>query len=151
MAGLTPAASPQRPAGVPLGYAAGQLPSFATCPAAIADLFRLETSCRNWARRGPQRRGHIHLGADDLMTAFDPLIGYSLGAPLPRPHQLFLTGDQIYADEDAGAPAPVADVLAHELLATDEMIRLEGPAEFPLTSDNFPAGSREKLCAERPS
>ena len=38
--------------------------------------------------------------------------------------------------------------LAHELLATHEMIRLDGATEFPLTTENFPADSRQKLCGE---
>ena len=143
-----PAESPMRPVGVALGYADNQLPSFATCPTDVADLHLLQASCRNWAPDAPNAGRHTELGADDLMTAFDPLIEDNLGKPLSRPHQLFLTGDQIYADEVAGAVLPSLTNLAHELLATHEMIRLEGSAEFPLTTDNFPADSRQKLCGE---
>ena len=143
-----PAESPLRPVGVALGYADNQLPSFATCPTDVADLHLLQASCRNWAPDAPNAGRHTELGADDLMTAFDPLIEDNLGKPLSRPHQLFLTGDQIYADEVAGAVLPSLTNLAHELLATHEMIRLEGTAEFPLTTDNFPADSRQKLCGE---
>ena len=144
-----PAESPLRPVGVPLGYAPNQLPSFATCPADVADLHLLQASCRNWAPDAPNAGRHVELGADDLMTAFDPLIENNLATPLTRPHQLFLTGDQIYADEVAGALLPSLTNLAHELLATHEMIRLDGTAEFPLTTDNFPADSRQKLCGEQ--
>jgi hypothetical protein len=140
--------SPLRPVGVPLGYADNQLPSFATCPTDVADLYLLQASCRNWAPDAPNAGRHADLGADDLMTAFDPLIEHNLAMPLRRPHQLFLTGDQIYADEVAGALLPSLTNLAHELLATHELIRLEGSAEFPLTTDNFPADSRQKLCGE---
>jgi hypothetical protein len=145
-----PTESPQRPVGVPLGYADNQLPSFATCPTDVADLYLLQASCRNWAPDAPNAGRHLdQFGADDLMTAFDPLIEDNLGKPLSRPHQLFLTGDQIYADEVAGAVLPSLTNLAHELLATHELIRLDGTAEFPLTTDNFPADSRQKLCGEQ--
>jgi hypothetical protein len=140
--------SPLRPVGVPLGYTENQLPSFATCPTDVADLYLLQASCRNWAPDAPNAGRHAELGADDLMTAFDPLIGDNLAMPLSRPHQLFLTGDQIYADEVAGAVLPSITNLAHELLATHEMIRLDDPTEVPLTTDNFPADSRQKLCGE---
>ena len=79
---------PQQPA---LGYQAGLLPSFATCPATIDDLVLLHGSC-NRIEAG---------GGPNLMFAVDELIGDALDDASRRPHQLWLSGDQVYADEVA--------------------------------------------------
>ena len=133
-----PVESPLRPVGVPLGYADNQLPSFATCPTDVADLYLLQASCRNWAPDAPNAGRHSEFGADDLMTAFDPLIEDNLGNAAERPHQLFLTGDQIYADEVAGALLPSLTNLAHELLATHEMIRARRHRRVPADDRQLP-------------
>jgi hypothetical protein len=75
-----------------LGYEENFLPSFALPPAEITDLRVVFGSCR--------RPANTHLDAmvwiDDLMR---DNAAYSFRDPLKRPHQLFLGGDQIYADD----------------------------------------------------
>lgn len=75
-----------------LGFEENFLPSFAPPPAEITDLRVIFGSCR--------RPANAHLDAmvwiDDLMR---DNAAYSYEDPLKRPHQLFLGGDQIYADD----------------------------------------------------
>ena len=87
-----------------LGYDEGELPGFALPPPALTDLRILHGSCR--------RPGFTYVEDDgtksfDALAFVDDLIlewrrGTADGAPFDanvRPHQLFLTGDQIYADD----------------------------------------------------
>ncbi|MFY0568681.1 hypothetical protein ACN28E_33345 [Archangium lansingense] len=59
-----------------------------------------------------------HGGSIDRLPTADALIGASLVDGSPRPHQLLLTGDQIYADDVADPMLAliheVADALAHK-------------------------------------
>lgn len=68
-------------------------PTFCMPPVALTDLRIVHASCRK--PHGP---------GIDALAALDDMIEESADEPLHRPHQLFLTGDQIYADD-------VADVL----------------------------------------
>ena len=93
----------------PLGYQPNMLPSFLTPPATTEALRLAHSSCRRPA-------GGLE-GEPDALTILDEVIALSLGAvtPMPapsapppasnrkRPHQLLLTGDQIYADDVASA------------------------------------------------
>ena len=74
-----------------LGYQANWLPSFALPPAALRDLKMIQGSCRG-------TNGH----GRDAMAPIDDILRTLITDPLARPHQMYLTGDQIYADE--GAP-----------------------------------------------
>ena len=69
-------------------YADGALPSFALPPADIAKVKLVHGSCRK-----------AHSVGGDALPVLDALIQSSVGDPTARPHQLFLTGDQIYADD----------------------------------------------------
>ncbi len=75
-----------------LGFEEDVLPSFALPPSEITDLRVVFGSCR--------RPLNDHL---DAMVFIDDLLhenlDYSYKDPLKRPHQLFLGGDQIYADD----------------------------------------------------
>jgi hypothetical protein len=75
---------------VPLGYEPGLLPGFAPPPSDLASLSLLYGSCR--------RAGHPD---PDALAMVDDLIfrGDAYQDPRARPHQLFLGGDQIYADD----------------------------------------------------
>ena len=75
-----------------LGYGANRLPSFSLPPSDLAQLRIVHGSCRK-----PHGEGL------DALVALDDMIGKSLDQPNARPHQLFLTGDQIYADDVADA------------------------------------------------
>jgi hypothetical protein len=82
--------TPDGVAHVPLGYVKDQLPSFAPPPAALADLRILYGSCRRPNFEGPDAMVWI----DDMLADGD-----LYEQPSHRPHQLFLGGDQIYADD----------------------------------------------------
>src|SRR5262249_33882351 len=70
-----------------LGYEPGALPTFVLPPADLAALRLAHGSCRR-----------IHADCVDMIPALDALIKDGRGSIERRPQQLFLTGDQIYAD-----------------------------------------------------
>src|SRR5829696_126451 len=76
---------------VTLGYGDGILPSFALPPSDLTKLRIFQGSCRK-----------PHAPGIDALSILDDALVATHDKPLDRPHQLFLTGDQIYAD-DVGA------------------------------------------------
>ncbi|MEO0935237.1 MAG: hypothetical protein AAFY21_16275, partial [Cyanobacteria bacterium J06641_2] len=81
------------------------LPSFALPPSDLKDLRIIHGSCRK-----------PHGESLDALAAMDKMIKEALEIePKKRPHQLFLTGDQIYADD-------VADVLLFMLMDAGETL-----------------------------
>jgi hypothetical protein len=100
----------------PLGYAAGELPSFALPPSDLTSLKLVHSSCRK-----------PHGDAEDALPILDDIIEMTRGEPLARPHQLFLTGDQIYADD-------VSPPLLRELM-------LLAPDLLGWTGEEIPKGS----------
>jgi hypothetical protein len=102
---------------LPLGYEPGFLPSFAPPPATLDDLRIVFGSCRRPAHPDP-----------DAMAFIDDIIArdQAYTDALRRPHQLFLGGDQIYAD----------DVTALQMLAlmpvASELVGLAGPDNHPV-------------------
>lgn len=88
----------------PLGYIAGKLPTFALPPSKLEDLNLLHGSCRK-----------PHGGGCDMLALLDKIIALDLH-PDRRPHQLVLTGDQIYSDDVALSLLGTIQVTARELL-----------------------------------
>jgi len=123
---------------LPLGYALGSLPSFAAPPTNPEDLIILHGSCRK-----------MH-GADrDAMSFADAIVG---NLPPFRPHQLFLTGDQIYADEVPSVISWELSHIARELFGIEEAIgvsdtggNLVPGSPFGVNRFTFPPGSRQTL------
>jgi hypothetical protein len=114
LAGVDPAA----PRHLALGYRSGQLPSFVTPAAAIVDLRLAQASCRNPAADGADGMGFL-----------DREVEQNLENALARPQQLFLTGDQIYADDvPRSMMKPVAD-LAVELIGDPDATPTVHPGE----------------------
>ena len=123
-----------------LGYAEGQLPSFVTVPAAIDKLVIGHASCRK--PHGP---------GDPALKYADQLIDDLHGADEGRPHMLFLTGDQIYADDVAAALLPGINTLGIALISGDDA----GVEQIPSPDSNagplnvsttvMPAGFRQKM------
>ncbi|MET0324954.1 MAG: hypothetical protein ABW219_07010, partial [Ilumatobacteraceae bacterium] len=126
------ATSPDGMEHVKLGYVDDQLPGFALPPSELTDLRLLYGSCRRPGHRDP-----------DAMVWIDDQIADHVTDPRARPHQLFLGGDQIYADDvdallmlqlmplataliggDAGTGQPVETALVEEVMRK----RAEGPA-----------------------
>jgi len=123
-----------------LGYQSGLLPSFATCPASIDDLVMLHGSCNR-----------IHAaGGPNLMFAIDELVQQNVDLPRARPHQLWLTGDQVYADEVPATLSSRITALGRELLGTEEYLSF-GPVggsqtlKIKLSSASFPGAYRKVL------
>ena len=73
-----------------LSYFEHRLPTFALPPADLNHLKIIHGSCRK-----------PHGGGQDTLAFVDNLILESPQLPTARPHQLFLTGDQIYGDDVA--------------------------------------------------
>lgn len=124
------------PKHVALGFNDLFLPSFAMAPAALDQLNIVHGSCR---------KAHGH--GVDALAALDNLIKKAGSDPLKRPHQLFMTGDQIYADEVGRPLLPMLNEAGQALLGITENLKVEG-ADIPATIQNFPAGRRQKLCNE---
>src|SRR5262249_23192197 len=87
------------------------LPSFCLPPASLDDLRLLCGSCRI-----PHGNGR------DCFSIGDKLLAQAASNPVARPHQLLLTGDQIYADDVAASLVMVLSDAAHVLLGWKEQI-----------------------------
>jgi hypothetical protein len=126
-----------------LGYATGFLPSFALTPMELTDLRIMHGSCRLMSRN-----------VTDGLAWVDDFIESAHSDPKHRPHQLLLTGDQIYADD---VPAPLLSMIikvGKELIgaqadASGKRVPFEQlPAlgkVFPADETHFPPGYRLTL------
>jgi hypothetical protein len=133
-----PAIEPKRLA---LGHHPGRLPSFALPPATLENLRIAHGSCR---------KAHGH-GADGL-AALDKVIERTRNEPLQRPHQLFLTGDQVYADDVAMGLLPQLTKAGEELLGVPESLPLStatGVQAIPVSAVSFPATWRQELIEQQ--
>ncbi len=120
-----------------LGYMPSFLPSFVLPPLTIDKLNLVHGSCRKM--HGPNK---------DTLAVLDGLIRQAVNDndPDQRPHQLFLTGDQIYADEIPTVLLPEINKLAGELLGMTENLKTKkqnGTYEANLI--NFPATRRQRI------
>lgn len=84
---------------VDISYDGSRLPSFSLAPDDINDLRVVHSSCR-------KPHGGVDDGKFDALVALDQMISDFATTANSRPHLLFLTGDQIYADD-------VADILLY--------------------------------------
>jgi hypothetical protein len=110
------------------------LPCFSLPPSDLRELRIVHGSCRK--PHGPSL---------DAMSVLDDMLGVDAHDATNRPHQLFLTGDQIYADD-------VADALLHLLMESAEAVidnlnSHEELTEFvsAKTAFDFLPGRREDL------
>ena len=116
-----------------LGYEPGELPGFALRPAQLTDLRILHGSCR---RPGfVYRKGQGEQTYDGLAWVDDLIKDWRRGAaatpfdPNARPHQLFLTGDQIYADDVAGPLLPMLNRLGNQMVSRVERLPMRYPPD----------------------
>jgi hypothetical protein len=140
-----------RPLGLALGYVEDRLPSFVTPPPVIEQTRFAHCSCRN--SLGPNY---------DALAWLDDVIRDHLTDPTERPQQLFMTGDQIYADDLGSAFLYMLSGLADDVVGLTEQLHVaatnleagnEGkpPEEmaldqqFPATLTNFPTNRRHKV------
>ncbi len=100
-----------------LGFEKNMLPSFAPPPSKLEELNILYGSCRRPLHRDPDALAMV----DDLIFGHDVYKD-----PHARPHQLFLGGDQIYAD-DVGA--------LHMLTVMEAAVDLIGSTGDPILPD----------------
>ena len=128
-----------------LGYAENFLPSFATCPTEITDLQIAHGSCRR-----------INQTMEDGLSWVDDLIRKNRPDALKRPHQLMMSGDQIYADDVALPMLPQLTERALELLGPNEFLPMRWKLEPTTPGDDgvvfrradktrLPAGIRHRL------
>jgi hypothetical protein len=85
-----------------------------------------------------------YLPKRDGMVWVDELIAARGPAPIvDRPHQLFLTGDQIYADQPPAVLLPVLNDLARLLVGPEDAgLNPTGDLFAAVTLENFPPGFR---------
>jgi hypothetical protein len=144
---ITPTAIPN-----PISYPPYDLPSFSLPPGHHSDLRIIHGSCRMPHGTGP-----------DALSILDELIRTAVQNnpqnPAKRPHQLFLTGDQIYADDVAAVLLMQLMDASNTLLGTDTLgpdgwqAEETLPAGLPAGGSNhkpsdFPALSRTELLGK---
>ena len=130
-----------QPPRLALGYSKDRLPSFATTPVSADDLVLAHASCRNTV--GP---GH------DAMVYLDETLEASIGLANERPHQLFLTGDQIYADDVSLLLLRNLNDLGLELFGRHETLPVDVPGvgltDVAASLIEFPPERRGKLVRD---
>jgi hypothetical protein len=127
-----------------LGYITNRLPSFVALPGAVNQLRLAHGSCR-------KSNG---AGFDALAWLDDVLEDSYANIDGERPQQLYLTGDQIYADDVGACLLPMLNELAADLIGPRQSIgvntfnddgSLSLTKETDTTITNFPALRRRKL------
>ncbi|MGQ4646583.1 PhoD-like phosphatase [Lyngbya aestuarii] len=99
---------------ITVSYFPHQLPTFAMPPSDLNDLRLAHGSCRK-----------LHGCGQDALPLLDDLIKYHADQPNSRLHQLFLTGDQIYADDVAEPLLWLATEAGDTLLGWEENLPLQ--------------------------
>jgi hypothetical protein len=117
-----------------IGYQERLLPTFVTPPNALDKINIFHTSCR---------KAH-GFGNEDALKGIDILIKKAGIDPLKRPHQLFLTGDQIYADDVAMTLLPMLTDAGNILLGIKEIMTDNTSDGIEVNIHNLPTGRRLK-------
>lgn len=107
----------------PLGYETDLLPTFRVPTDDANALEFIHASCRK-----------LHGPGKDAMPHIDEVLKGLRTDAFKRPQMLFLTGDQIYADDVSGPLLPVLTAVGHALLGWNSPERLPmpfGPVELP--------------------
>ncbi|HEY9696435.1 MAG TPA: PhoD-like phosphatase [Trichocoleus sp.] len=108
---------------VSVSYFAHQLPTFSLPPDDPTHLQIVHGSCRK-----------PHGGGWDTLPILDDLIGRHVEQPDDRPHQLFLTGDQIYGDDVADPFLFTLTDAGNTLLGWTEALPIDPVAQAARTS-----------------
>jgi hypothetical protein len=133
-----------------LGYETGLLPSFTLPPVELTDLRLVHGSCRRPSFDSPDGLAWV----DDLIieARLDPST-YAL----KRPHQLMLSGDQIYADDVLLPQLHMLTEFSKTLIGSrrdtfDELLPIEqlkvGGKLWSADLINFPEGQRDRLILD---
>ena len=120
-----------------LAYPPFTLPSFCLPPADVNSLRLIHGSCRI-----------PHGNAIDSLPILDELIEQTAANPLARPHQLLMTGDQIYADDVASSLLVMLTDAAAGLLGWKEVLPFLLQHGGPSTPERKPPYVRRKLLAD---
>jgi hypothetical protein len=140
-----PELSVDRPLGLALGYVEDRLPSFVAAPPTIEQVRMAHCSCRKSFSPGR-----------DALAWLDDVIEEHHADPAERPQQLFLTGDQIYADDFSAALLVMLGELAKDLMGARERLQVTTTTpngqtidqQFDADLHNFPAARRQKIVIE---
>jgi hypothetical protein len=128
--------SSDAPKHLALGYELDRLPGFAMPGATLADTKLIHTSCRKSNGEGP-----------DALAWVDDEIHDHQNDPVQCPQQLFLTGDQIYADDLGSCLLPGLSTLGIELLGFTEHLSISG-VDVAASEVNLPTLRRQRLVRE---
>lgn len=115
-----------------LSYFPHQLPTFALPPSNLNQLKIVHGSCRK-----------PHGGGKDTLSCLDNIIQDSAHVANERPHQLFLTGDQIYGDDVADPMLWLIQGVNELLFGWSESLPL---MEGTILSSTLPPGKRSKIA-----
>ncbi|MCC5641060.1 PhoD-like phosphatase [Nostoc sp. CHAB 5844] len=132
---LSQALSSQSFATDSISYFDHQKPTFALTPSRLQDLKIVHASCR---------KPHGH--GLDALPILDDLIATTANQPQHRPHQLFLTGDQIYGDDVADPSLWVATHLGDVLLGWEEQLPV---SPMYCTPKQLPTRQRAEVATEQ--
>jgi hypothetical protein len=119
---------------VSISYFEHQKPTFVLPPERLEDLHIIQASCRK-----------PHGSGIDALPILDTLIASTVKQPRRRPHQLFLTGDQIYGDDVAAPFLWVASNLGDALLGWEEQLPL---GQGYCTPQELAPGERAQVATE---
>ena len=115
-----------------LSYFSHQLPTFSLPPHDLNQLKIVHGSCRK-----------PHGGGKDTLSYVDNLISESASSATARPHQLFLTGDQIYGDDVADPILWLVQGVSQLLFGWSEQLPLMSGA---ISALELPPGKRTKIA-----
>lgn len=133
-----------------LGYEPGLLPSFALPPVELTDLRLVHGSCR---RPGFDSQDGLAWVDDLIIDARRDQFAYAL----KRPHQLLMSGDQIYADDLLLPQLHMLTEFSKTLIgsrldASEELIPVEhlevAGKLWPADLIHFPEGQRDRLILD---
>jgi hypothetical protein len=111
-----------------ISYFPHQLPTFALPPQDLNNLRIVHGSCRK-----------PHGGGKDALSCLDNLIQDAASNAHQRPHQLFMTGDQIYGDDVADPMLWLFQGISQLLFGWSEVLPLESGS---ILSEDLPPGKR---------
>ncbi len=115
-----------------LSYFDHQLPTFSLPPDDLNQLKVIHGSCRK-----------PHGGGRDTLSSIDNMIAESAHLPTERPHQLFMTGDQIYGDDVADPILWLSQGISKLLLGwTEELPLMSGT----ILADELLPGKRTTIA-----
>jgi hypothetical protein len=124
---------------IPISYFSHQLPTFSLPPEDLNQLRLVHGSCRK-----------LHGKGYDTLPILDSLIEQDAASPNARPHQLFLTGDQIYGDDVADPLLWALTQLGDRLLGWEEKLpSLPSTDVTHLSAKQMKPGQRNQIASKQ--